>query len=107
MGRFRSLTKEKSAFRYFIARGCGEVFVPRSQEFLYELLPICARIFVLLATMRVHERPDVYDEPLAFKPELEDHPAFAAAAVGSFVATTVGFVGMALAGRRERARTRS
>jgi hypothetical protein len=28
-----------------------------------------AGAFVLLATMRVHERPDVYDEPLAFKPE--------------------------------------
>ena len=26
-------------------------------------------VVVLVATMRIHERPDVYDEPLAFKPE--------------------------------------
>jgi cytochrome P450 len=25
--------------------------------------------FVMVATMRVHERPDIYDEPLAFRPE--------------------------------------
>jgi hypothetical protein len=28
-----------------------------------------AGAYVMLATMRVHERPDVYDEPLAFRPE--------------------------------------
>jgi hypothetical protein len=33
--------------------------------------------------------------PLAFKPDLEDHPAFLAAVVTSFVATSVGFTGMA------------
>jgi hypothetical protein len=44
--------------------------------------------------------------PLAFRPEIDQHPAYRAFAVGSFVATTVGFCGMAGAaiGRRRRAR---
>jgi len=33
--------------------------------------------------------------PLAFDPDLDEHPAYRAAAVASFVATTVGFSGMA------------
>jgi hypothetical protein len=40
--------------------------------------------------------------PLAFKPELEHHPAFGACAVASFVATSVGFSGMARAGVQRR-----
>ena len=43
--------------------------------------------------------------PLAFKPDLAEHPAYRAAALGSFCATTVGFCGMAatvLARRRRR-----
>ncbi|WP_320670101.1 hypothetical protein [Patulibacter defluvii] len=38
--------------------------------------------------------------PLAFRPDLDRHPAFMAAVTGSFVATTVGFCGMAIGGRR-------
>jgi hypothetical protein len=33
--------------------------------------------------------------PLAFEPKLEKHPAFLAAAVASFIATTIGFTGIA------------
>jgi hypothetical protein len=33
--------------------------------------------------------------PLAFRPDLDQHPAFRAYAGASFVLTTVGFVGMA------------
>lgn len=43
--------------------------------------------------------------PLAFRPDLERHPAFLAAVVTSFVATSVGFTGMAgtvVARRRRR-----
>ena len=40
--------------------------------------------------------------PLAFKPELEHHPAFGACAVASFLATSIGFSGMARAGVRRR-----
>jgi hypothetical protein len=43
--------------------------------------------------------------PLAFRPELEQHPAYRAAATMSFAATTVGFCGVAafaLRGRRRR-----
>ena len=43
--------------------------------------------------------------PLAFKPDLDEHPAFLAAVVTSFVATSVGFSGMAgtvFARRRRR-----
>ena len=43
--------------------------------------------------------------PLAFKPDLERHPAFLAGVVTSFVATSVGFSGMAatvIARRRRR-----
>lgn len=40
--------------------------------------------------------------PLAFDEELAEHPAFKAAAVASFVATSVGFTGMALTAARRR-----
>jgi len=41
--------------------------------------------------------------PLAFKPELDKHPAYLTCVVGSFLATTIGFTGMArAAARRER-----
>jgi hypothetical protein len=40
--------------------------------------------------------------PLAFKPDIDKHPIYVAFTVGSFVATTVGFCGMAHAGRRRR-----
>jgi hypothetical protein len=40
--------------------------------------------------------------PLAFNPDLDKHPAYRACAVGSFIATTVGFTGMALTGARRR-----
>jgi len=42
--------------------------------------------------------------PLAFKPEVDEHPAYAAAAAASFTATTVGFCGAALSARRARRR---
>jgi hypothetical protein len=43
--------------------------------------------------------------PLAFDPDLDGHPAYRAAALASFIATTVGFSGMAGAAlaRRRRA----
>ncbi len=40
--------------------------------------------------------------PLAFDEELAEHPAFKAAAVASFVATSVGFTGMAISAARQR-----
>jgi hypothetical protein len=40
--------------------------------------------------------------PLAFRPEADEHPAFAAAAAASFAATTTGFVGMAVTAWRRR-----
>ncbi|WP_205695472.1 hypothetical protein [Conexibacter sp. SYSU D00693] len=40
--------------------------------------------------------------PLAFKPDLDEHPAFGAAAAASFTATTIGFVGMARTAHRRR-----
>lgn len=40
--------------------------------------------------------------PLAFKPELDRHPLFIAGATASFLATTVGFTGMARAALRRR-----
>lgn len=40
--------------------------------------------------------------PLAFRPDLDEHPAYAAAAAASFTATTVGFCGAALAAVRAR-----
>lgn len=40
--------------------------------------------------------------PLALDEELAEHPAFKAAAVASFVATSVGFTGMALTAARRR-----
>jgi hypothetical protein len=40
--------------------------------------------------------------PLAFKPDLDKHPAYMACAVCSFVATTVGFTGMAASAARRR-----
>jgi len=46
--------------------------------------------------------------PLAFKPDIDKHPAFIACTAGSFVATTIGFTGMAAAciqRRRRRPRT--
>lgn len=42
--------------------------------------------------------------PLAFRPEADEHPAFAAAAATSFAATTTGFVGMAVTAWRRRRR---
>jgi hypothetical protein len=45
--------------------------------------------------------------PLAFRPEVDRSPVYKAAAGASFVATSVGFVGMAVEGaRRRRARAR-
>lgn len=41
--------------------------------------------------------------PLAFRPDLDRHPAFRAYAGASFVFTTVGFVGMAADAVRRRA----
>lgn len=40
--------------------------------------------------------------PLAFKPDLDKHPAYMACAVGSFALTTVGFTGMAAGAMRRR-----
>jgi hypothetical protein len=40
--------------------------------------------------------------PLAFRPGLDEHPAYRAFAAGSFVLTTVGFVGMAAEAVRRR-----
>jgi hypothetical protein len=40
--------------------------------------------------------------PLAFKPDLDQHPAYRAAAGTSFVLTTTGFVGMAAGAVRRR-----
>ena len=37
---------------------------------------------------------------LVFRPDLHDHPGYRAAVLGSFVATTVGFVGLARAAWR-------
>jgi hypothetical protein len=42
--------------------------------------------------------------PLAFAPEVDRSPVYKAAAGASFVATSVGFVGMAVAGARRRRR---
>ncbi|MCW2986282.1 MAG: hypothetical protein JWR63_3852 [Conexibacter sp.] len=42
--------------------------------------------------------------PLAFAPEVDRHPVYRATAGASFVATSVGFVGMALVGARRRLR---
>lgn len=42
--------------------------------------------------------------PLAFKPDLDEHPAYLAFAAASFVATTLGFTGMALAATRRSPR---
>ena len=44
--------------------------------------------------------------PLAFAPEADKSPVYRATAGVSFVATSVGFVGMALAGARRRRRSR-
>jgi hypothetical protein len=40
--------------------------------------------------------------PLAFAPEVDKHPVYRALAGASFVATSAGFVGMAVAGARRR-----
>jgi hypothetical protein len=40
--------------------------------------------------------------PLAIKPNIERHPVYIACTVGSFVATTTGFCGMALAAWRRK-----
>lgn len=40
--------------------------------------------------------------PLAFKPDLDAHPVYMACAAGSFVATTIGFTGMAVGAARRR-----
>ena len=42
--------------------------------------------------------------PLAFKPEVDTHPVYRGLAGASFVATSAGFVGMALTGLRRRRR---
>lgn len=45
--------------------------------------------------------------PLAFKPDVDEHPAFRAAVLTSFVATSIGFSGMArTVWRRRRGRRR-
>lgn len=43
--------------------------------------------------------------PLAFKPDVDEHPAFVAASAASFVLTTVGFCGMAREAVRRRGAT--
>jgi hypothetical protein len=45
--------------------------------------------------------------PLAFAPEVDKSPVYKAVAGMSFIATSVGFVGMAITGARRRARTRT
>lgn len=45
--------------------------------------------------------------PLAFRQDIDAHPAYRAGAICSFVATSVGFTGMALAGARRRRRDSS
>src|SRR4051812_2556102 len=42
--------------------------------------------------------------PLAFKPDVDEHPVYRAAAGASFVATSVGFTAMAIEGLRRRRR---
>lgn len=42
--------------------------------------------------------------PLAFEPELDQHPAYVVSAVSSFVLTTAGFTGMAAGAWRRRRR---
>jgi hypothetical protein len=42
--------------------------------------------------------------PLAFAPDVDKHPAYRAAAGASFVATSVGFAGMAVTALRRRRR---
>jgi hypothetical protein len=42
--------------------------------------------------------------PLAFKPDVDQHPAYRALAGASFVATSTGFAGMAVEGARRRRR---
>jgi hypothetical protein len=42
--------------------------------------------------------------PLALKPDVDQHPVYRAVTGASFVATSVGFVGMAVAGARARRR---
>src|SRR3954470_2737028 len=42
--------------------------------------------------------------PLAFAPEVDKSPVYKAVAGASFIATSVGFVGMAVTGARRRAR---
>lgn len=44
--------------------------------------------------------------PLAFNPEADKSPVYKAAAGASFVATSAGFVGMAIEGARRRRRAR-
>lgn len=44
--------------------------------------------------------------PLAFRPEVDDSPIYKATAGASFVATSVGFVGMAVEGARRWRRER-
>src|SRR3954447_17650622 len=44
--------------------------------------------------------------PLAFAPEVDRHPAYRTLAGASFVATSAGFVGMAVEGARRRRRRR-
>lgn len=44
--------------------------------------------------------------PMAFWPEIDEHPAFGAAAGASFVTTTLGFCGAAASARRARRRAR-
>jgi hypothetical protein len=40
--------------------------------------------------------------PLAFRPDLDKHPAFLGAVTASFLATTIGFCGVARTARRRR-----
>lgn len=42
--------------------------------------------------------------PLAFSPKIDEHPAYKAFAVSSFVATSIGFTGMAASAVRARRR---
>jgi hypothetical protein len=45
--------------------------------------------------------------PLAFKPDLDKHPAFLACAAASFLTTTIGFTGLAGAALSRRTGTRA
>lgn len=100
------------AFTYAIsnpqgARRAGVASVPRIRQWHLDLVALGTSTVAL--GVAVPDAPRVVQGslatgawtnamlflPLAFKPELVDEPGYKAAAGASFVATTVGFVGMA------------